>query len=108
MAAGEDQAQAVVAKLGIEHGRSQAGAARLLDGSLALPANSVERLVAGGYDDPRSRVAGYARPRPRLQRGNEGTLHRLLGGIDVAEDADEGAYQPSVFEAEGGLDRATR
>ena len=49
-----------------------------------------------------------ARPTgPGLQRGNEGTLHRLLGGIDVAEETDEGAYQPPVFEAEGGFDRAT-
>src|SRR5262249_49156718 len=106
VAAGEDQAQAVVARLGFGHGRSQAGAS-LLDGSLTLPAHSVERLVACGHDDPRHRVPGHAQPGPGFERGNEGTLHRLLGGIDVAKETDEGTYQPPVFEAEGGFDRAT-
>src|SRR5262249_6874621 len=105
MATGEDQAQAVVAELGFGHGRGRAGAC-LLDGPLTLPANSVECLVAGGHQDPRSRVARHTRLRPGLECGNEGALHRLLGGIDVAEKAYEGAYQPSVLEAKGGLDRA--
>jgi hypothetical protein len=58
-------------------------------GPAALAPDPVDRPVARRGDDPRRRVRGRAVARPALQRDQERVLDRLLGAIEVAEDARE-------------------
>ena len=55
----------------------------------ALAPDPVDRPVTGGGDDPGRRVVGHAVARPALERGRERVLDRLLGAVEVAEDAGE-------------------
>jgi hypothetical protein len=41
---------------------------------------------------------------PHLERGDEGVLDRLLGEIEVAEDADQCRDGPSLLLAEDAID----
>ncbi len=50
----------------------------------------VDRPVPAGGRQPRARVLGDARPRPRLERGDERVLREVLRDADVADDAREG------------------
>ena len=95
VAAGEDQAQAVVAapaptsSAGIVTRRAAARpGVPVVAGGLAP--DPVDRAVAGRRDDPPGRVRRHAALRPALERDGEGVLDRLLGEVDVAEEADQG------------------
>ena len=53
------------------------------------PAHAVDRLEASGRHQPRARIGGHAVARPLLQRRPEGVVQRLLGDVEVAEQADQ-------------------
>jgi len=65
----------------------------------------VDRAVAGGGDDPGAGIRGHAVPRPALRRPDERLLHRVLGEVEVAEDAaeDRDRARPLVAEGAGQL-----
>ncbi len=69
-----------------------------------LAAESVDRAVAGGRDDPGARSARHPVARPALQGGGECVLHCVLGELEVAEDAREDRDGASPFIAEDALD----
>ena len=54
-----------------------------------LAAEPVDRPVPGRGDDPGAGVRRRAVAGPALERGREGVLHRVLGELEVAEDAGE-------------------
>ena len=95
MAAGEDQPQAVIVHrshlghlgVGVQQGRLCLAARA---GRLAPQA--VQGLVAGRGDDPAARVGRHARGGPALRGHGEGLLDRVLGDVDVAEDAGQGGH----------------
>ena len=49
----------------------------------------VDRAVARGCDDPRTGVRRHAVSRPALGRAEEGVLYRVLGEVEITEDAAE-------------------
>ena len=53
------------------------------------PAHAVDRLEAAGRNEPRPRIGRHAVARPLLQRRREGIVQRLLGEVEVAEQADQ-------------------
>jgi hypothetical protein len=99
VAAGEDQLESFVG----DHGflvvgqllctREQLG----LAGERLLAADAVDRAVAGGRDDPRAGVRRCAVPRPALGRDDEGVLNRVLGKVEIAEDAAENRDAPCTL-----------
>ena len=120
MAASEDQAQPVVDE-GVHTGRTVGaciGVDRselgfdcgftaeqlLLLGEDLAPAESVDRPVAGRRRDPCTGVLRHAPVWPRLQGGDERFLDRLLGEIEVAEDADQCGDGAPLFVPEQALD----
>ena len=60
----------------------------------------VDGAVAGGRGDPAARVGRYPSLRPPLRRDGERFGHRVLGEVDVAEDADQGGGAAAGFAAE--------
>jgi hypothetical protein len=50
---------------------------------------AIDRLEAPRRDEPRARVRGHARLRPLLQRCRDGVVQRLLGEVEITEEADE-------------------
>jgi hypothetical protein len=67
-------------------------------------ANPVERAVAGRGRDPGPRIARNPVARPRLERRDEGIGERLLGEVEVTQDADQRSQDPPGFLAERPLD----
>jgi hypothetical protein len=61
-------------------------------------------MVAGGRHDPAAGVGWQAIARPLAQGDGEGHLHRVLGEVEVTEDADEDRYRAAPLLAEQGLD----
>ena len=115
MAAGEDQAQRVVADLlAFVPARGTVGNGLDAIGDVALERleagaspDAVDRLEAAGRDQPRHRIRGNAVARPLLDGGLERVLHRLFGEIEVAEQADQGRQDLArVAPVERGHDRA--
>ena len=100
VAAGEDEREPLVGDrahlVGLRGQRLEAGEQRRLVGEDALTPDPVDRAVAGGRDDPGPGVVRDARPRPALERSRERVLHRVLGALEVAEDAgqDRDAARP--------------
>ena len=96
---GEDQPQPVVWNRAHELGRfvlvaaaerPQLGLERdTARGPAPLGPDPVQRTIARGGDDPGRRVVGQPVRGPALERGQERVLHRLLGAVEVAEDACE-------------------
>jgi len=80
------------------------GAGALLGVALRLAAQPVEGAVARRRRDPRPGVVGDAVLGPALEGDDERVLHRLLGEIDVAEEADERGDGPTGLPPERGLD----
>ncbi len=74
----------------------------------AVAANAVHGTVAGRRDDPRARIPRLAFTRPALQSRREGVLNRVLGEVEVAEDADEDCDRMCPFLPKDAFDRAQR
>ena len=62
-------------------------------------------LEAAGGDEPGARVRGNAVARPLLDRGRERVVHRLLGEIEIAEQADQGGEHAARLGAVDGVHR---
>jgi hypothetical protein len=69
-----------------------------------LPAKAVDRPVAGRGDDPSRRARWQSGGRPPPDRRGERVLDRLLGDVDVTEDADQDGHRATVLLAEHTLD----
>ena len=65
-----------------------------------LAAQPVDGPAAGGRGDPAARVGRQAALGPGSRRDRERLLDRLLGEVDVAEDADQGGDDPPVLPPE--------
>ena len=63
-------------------------------------AQMIQRAIARGGDDPAGRRGRHTFLRPAHQRFREGVLHRLLGEIDVTEEAHQDRDRASVLAAE--------
>ena len=115
MAAGEDEAESVVDDrthlVRPSFPRHDVG----LDGRLAgeqgpllleaaRPSEPIDRPVASSGRDPGARVVGHTMTRPALEGDDERLLDRLLGEVEVAEDADERRDRPARFLAEQAVD----
>ena len=95
MAAGEDEAQPVVfdafvvPRLGII-GVSHESPVDIVRQRLESgpPANCVDGLETPGRYEPGTRIGGHTIARPLLQSCPESVVQRLLGDIEVAEQAD--------------------
>lgn len=99
MAADEQEPQNVVAVLrGVEPLGEVAlrvlavGEDRLVRKGLvpAAAAQGIDPGIAPDQDQPCGLVAGRAVPRPVRQRPQAGLLERLLGGVEIAEIAQQG------------------
>jgi len=66
-----------------------------------LAADPVDRAVAGRRDDPGARVVRDAVARPALGSPDEGVLYRVLGEIEVTEDAAEDRDRAGALVAVG-------
>jgi hypothetical protein len=108
----EDQPQPVVGQLVGLGELLLVGAAQRLEclelGTLgvkgALAAQPIDRPIAGDARDPGAGVVGDAVARPALERDGERVLDGLLGGVEVAEDADQGRDRPPGLLPEGAID----
>src|SRR5690348_4768100 len=69
-----------------------------------LAAQPVDGPVAGGRDNPRAGIGRLAVRRPPGDRHGERVLDRFLGGVDIAEKADQGGDAATVLAAEDSLD----
>src|SRR5262249_38099378 len=105
--AGEDQAQPVIAHradlVRLVAGEEQGGlqAAVLAE---RLPAESIDRPVAGGREDPARRTRRQPGRRPAVRRHGERVLDRVLGDVDVTEDADQDGHGATVLLTEDPAD----
>ena len=102
VAAGEHEREPLVGRAQLTSSgsvgqRLEPGEQRGLVGEDVLTPDPVDRAVAGGRDDPGARVVRHARPRPALERGREGVLHRVLGALEIAEDAGQDCDAPRPF-----------
>ena len=68
-------------------------------------AQPVDRFESACRDEPRARIRRHAFERPTLDRRRERILQRLLGEIEVAEEADQGGKDASGLGAVNRLDR---
>jgi len=106
VAAREDQLEALVGNcrvLVVGELRRPCEQLRLARERLLAP-DPVDRAVARRRDDPRARVRGRAVARPPLQRNREGILHRILGEVEIAEDAAQNRDAARTFVTEGAGD----
>ena len=105
--AGEDEAQTVVlhcVKLPRFGLRVKQERLRLPAVTRRLAPEAVQRLVAGCRDDPATRVRRHACLAPTLGGDDERLLDRLLGHVDVTEEADQVGHGAAGLLAEGELD----
>src|SRR5665213_1717504 len=117
MTAGEDQAQTVVGDrghgvilqriFGAQRAFEQDRALRLLAAG-ALAAQPVDRGVARRRQYPCRGASGETVARPALERGYIGFLQRILGEIDIAQDAGQGRDGASAVGAEAARDLVPR
>src|SRR3954454_17045161 len=91
VAAGEDQLEPLVGNHSLLVLRELLGPREQLRlaGQRLLAADPVDRRVPGRGHDPGARVAGSSVAWPPLRRPDEGVLHRVLGEVEVTEDAAE-------------------
>ena len=94
MAAGEDEPEPVV--LDVVWLGGFVGRRRELVGDVGqrrveprAPTNGIDRLEPAGGHEPCARIGGDTIPRPALHGRREGIVQRLLGEIEVAEEADQ-------------------
>ena len=113
MAAREDQPEpivrdgAVVDLVLLARGHERLQLAHLVLEPAGAP-DPVDRLVPGRRRDPRTGVAGQPALRPDLERDQERVLDRLLGEVEVAEDADERRDRPPRLLPEQAVDGLVR
>jgi hypothetical protein len=104
MAAGEDQLEALVLDhdvcLWFVHGPAGGLELPSLDRERSLPADPVDRTVAGGDREPGAWIGGGALARPALGGGGECLLGGLLGEVEVAEEANQRGQYPAPLFAE--------
>ena len=103
MARHEDEAEKVVPAISIDRRRRASVLLSLLDVAADLFVLTLERLPAAEQVDrvmscrphqPRARLFRHAGDGPLLERGNERILRQLLGGPNVADDANQPGNQP--------------
>jgi hypothetical protein len=111
MAAGEDQAQALVRKLVRRAILGDAPAQRVerlqrraLLGERPLAADAVDGLVARDLRDPRPRIPRDPVARPALQRDYERLLDGLLRQVEIADRPNERRDRPPRLTSEQAVD----
>jgi hypothetical protein len=106
VAAGEDQLEPLVGDHGLLVLRELLGPGQQLRlaGERLLPADPVDRRVPGRRDDPGAGIARGSVARPALGRADEGVLHRVLGEVEVTEDAAEDCDRAGTLVAVGAGD----
>ena len=67
----------------------------LLAAKRDVAANAVDRLVAPDIDQPCPRIGRQAGIGPALQRHRECVLQRVLGEIEIADEADQRRQRPA-------------
>ena len=77
-------------------------------GQGALPADPVDRPVAGRRHQPRTRVGRHAGYGPALRRDRERLLHGVLGPVEVTEEPDQRRQHPAPLVAEDLLQHGQR
>ena len=115
MAAGEDEAQALVREFVRLAILGDAPAQRLerlerraLLRERPLAADAVDRLVARDLRDPRARIRRDAVARPALQRDYERLLDGLLREVEIADRPDERRDRPPRLTSEQAVDDCGR
>ncbi len=73
-----------------------------------VPPDPIDRAVARRCDDPRAGLARSTVSRPALDGGRECVLHRVLGELEVTEDAGEDGDRMPPLLSEDLLDRHAR
>ena len=68
------------------------------------PADPVDRLVPRGGDQPARRIRRRAGHRPLLDRDRERLLERLLGHVEIAQEADQRGQDSPVLRPKDLLD----
>jgi len=66
-----------------------------------LPADPVDRRVPGRCDDPGAGIARGSVVRPTFSGADEGVLYRVLGEVEIAEDAAEDRDRAGALVAVG-------
>src|SRR6185369_6361401 len=66
---------------------------------------SINGFESGRRNQPRSWCAGYATRRPHAERSRKGFVHRLLGKIKIAEQADQSCQDSSRLYAIKGVEQ---
>src|ERR1700720_14116 len=66
---------------------------------------SINGFESGRRNQPWSRVAGYSTRRPQAQRSRKGFVHRLLGKIKIAEQANQSCQDSSRIHAIKGVEQ---
>src|SRR5271155_1802926 len=66
---------------------------------------SINGFESGRRNQPGSRVAGHSTPRPQAQRSRKGFVHRLLGQIEIAQQADQSCQDSSRLHAIKGVEQ---
>ena len=67
----------------------------LLAAKRDLPAQAVDRLVAPDIDQPRPRIGRRIGGGPAFQRHRECILQRVLGEIEIVDQADQRRQRPT-------------
>ncbi len=111
MTAGEDQTKAVIVDLVITgafgfviRDDEQLEFLFLVQRSLG-PSDAIDRPIAGGREQPRTRAIGETITRPLLGRDGEGFLGNLLGKIEIAEGPDQSGDETAPLRSENLLER---
>ncbi len=103
VAAGEQQAQAVIATVsfvvvGCSAVGQQAECLLLLRRTLGLTTKAIDRLVARHRGQPGARPIGNAVPAPRVGGHDNSVVQRILGPVDVSCQADEGGQDLATLD----------
>ena len=61
-----------------------------LPSQVLLAPEAIDRAISAHADDPGGRIGRHPLARPALEGDRERLLHRILGEVEVAEDADQG------------------
>src|SRR5207302_8095577 len=76
-----------------------------LVGIPAFPAQQIDGAPSRGGHQPCAGPVRYAVLGPRLESGEEAVLDDFLSEVEVADDPDQGAGEPSRFLSEDGTER---